>query len=386
MSGPLDGVRVLDFSTLLPGPFATRWLADLGADVIRVVAPGGRAAGIGLDPAVAATLNRNKRSIGLDLKHPASREPIARLLARADVLVEQFRPGVMQSLGLGYDDVRARVPSIVYCSLTGFGQSGPYRRRAGHDLTYLAMAGVLSYSGREGEPPVPQGVQMADFAGAFSAVAAILAALYRRARGGSKALGEHLDVAMCDAAMSLNVLYGAPVLAGADVPRAGREVLNGGSLYDCYRTRDGRYLSVGSLEPKFLAAFFETIGRPDLAPRASGGMAARARDGATKQIVADAIAQRTLAEWTRVFEAVDACVEPVLDLAEVAEHPHTRAREMVVDLGGSRQFAHPVKYSAGGAEYRHAGRADGAETDDVLRELGFTQFEIASIRDSGAVR
>lgn len=386
MAGPLAGVCVLDFSTLLPGPFATLWLADLGADVVRLVAPSAaRDSPVGLDPAVASALNRNKRSLALDLKHAGSRPVVERLVRRSDVLVEQFRPGVLAGLGWGYAEARAVNPAIVYCSLTGYGQSGPYARRAGHDINYLALAGVLSYSGRRDQVPPPNGIQIADLVGGLTAAAGILAALHRRTATGT---GEHVDVSMFDASVALNVLAGSTFLAGGRVAKPESELLNGGTLYDCYRTKDGRFLSVGSLEPKFAAALFTVLGRPELAH--AGRLADSGSTAGLKQWMTDAIAERTLAEWQDVFAAVDACVEPVLSLDEALAHPQAVARGLAVDVpaedGSVRQLAHPVRFSGGGAEYRHAGRPDGSDADSVLREAGFDDGQRAQLRRDGVVR
>ncbi|HYQ81796.1 MAG TPA: CoA transferase, partial [Anaeromyxobacteraceae bacterium] len=294
---PLDGVRVLDLSRLLPGPYATLVLADLGADVVKVEeAPGGDY--LRWMPPLAGeqsgffhALNRNKRSLRLDLKKPAGAAAFRRLVRRFDVVVESFRPGVMDRLGLGYEALRAAQPGLVLCSISGYGQDGPYRNRAGHDLDYCATAGVLALNGPP-ERPLPPGVQVADVAGgSWPAVAGVLAALVRRAATGE---GGHVDVSMTDGALAMLVLQlGGAAARGTPLQRAG-EMLNGGAAcYGVYRTRDGRFVALGALEPKFFRRFCEAAGRPDLAERQfdDGGR------GPLAELTA-LFAARTRDEWT----------------------------------------------------------------------------------------
>lgn len=385
MSGPLAGLKILDFSTLLPGPFATLALADLGADVIRIESPTRADPVRHLAPqrhgtsAAHAYLNRNKRSLALDLKQPAGVEIVQRLVRTHDIVVEQFRPGVMARLGLGYAALRDLNPALIYCSITGYGQDGPYRDRAGHDINYLSIAGASSYSGR-GEP-APLGVQVADLAGgSLHAAVAILAALAHRHRSGA---GQHLDVSMTDAAFSLNALGGAAMLAGADAPRYGSERLNGGSHYDYYATADGRHFSVGSLEPQFLHAFCDAMGRPEWVGLAQAGTPSAM--ATLKAAIADAFRAQPFAHWCAVFANVDCCVEPVLTLDEAARHPHFAARGMIVDVpdaaGGThaRQIAHPVRYSATPPAYRHVGPPLGGQSRAILAELGYDDAHIDAL-------
>jgi len=392
MPGPLDGIRILDFSTLLPGPFATMMLADLGAEVLKVEAPhrpdlmrlgpphdGGMSAG-------HMAVNRNKRSIALNLKNPHSLRVVNLLMERYDILLEQFRPGVMERLGLGYESLRQQNPRLIYCSLTGYGQTGPYRDRAGHDLNYLALAGILSFSGREGQGPVPQGFQLADVgAGSYNTVVSILAALIHRQRTGE---GQFLDVSMTDGAIAYGTLAATRFLVAGEDPGYETEFLNGGSHYDCFRTLDGRYLSVGSIEPQFFEALCKGIGREDLVGKAGWGMDLGEAMRATKRVLVEVFATRTLKEWVQVFQNLDACVEPVLRISEMSEHPQIRARGMVVEVEKpdgtvQRQINSPFRFSRTPAEMRHTGPALGEHTSEVLREIGLTEEEVRAMGKEG---
>lgn len=381
MAGPLTGLRVLDFSTLLPGPYGTMMLGDMGAEVTRVVAPGREPLRGAINP-LDAVLSRNKRSIFVDLKVPESREVIRRLVERTDVLVEQFRPGVMERLGWGYPQAKAVSEKIIYCALTGYGQNGPLRDRAGHDLNYLALSGILSYTGRKDQGPTPYGTQVADLcAGSYNMVVGVLAALFHRNSTGQ---GQFVDVAMLDGSIALNAVSGAAYFGVGHLPKREGEFLNGGTLYDIYATKDGRYISVGGLEPKFLEGFLKALGLSELAkPGATMYSMSNIADAKVK--VREALAQKTLAEWNEIFPAYDCCVEPVLDLEEMAAHPQTQAREMIVSVddgsgGKKQQIAAPIKFSETHQEYRHTGRPGGAETDEILAELGFTDAEKAALR------
>lgn len=386
-SGPLASLKVLDFSTLLPGPCATMMLADMGAEVLRVESPTRpdllrlMPPMVGKVTAAHAYLNRSKRSLGLDLKQPEAVEIVKALVQTYDILVEQFRPGVMERLGLGYEALRAINPRLIYCSITGYGQTGPYRDRAGHDINYLALTGIASYSGRRESGPPPLGIQVADVAGgSHHAVMGILAAVIQRQQTGR---GQHVDVSMTDAAFAMNHLAAAACLGAGQEPEREAMLLNGGTFYDYYRTRDGGYLSVGSLEPQFLQRLCEAIGRPELA--AKGSRLDPASQGEIRQALAAVFASKTLAQWQAVFAELDACVEPVLSLAEAAEHPQLQAREMVVDVADEtgrshRQLGCPVKFSDSSCRPRYAGVALGAHTEEVLTELGYSREQIQALK------
>jgi alpha-methylacyl-CoA racemase len=388
---PLSDVRVLDLSRLLPGPYATLVLADLGARVDKVEDPQGgdyvrqMPPRLGDESAYFYALHRNKRSLTLDLKNPAGVAAIKRLVRRYDVLVESFRPGVMDKLGLSYAALAAENPALVYCSISGFGQTGPDRLRAGHDVNYLARAGVLGYGGPKAGAPAMLGGQMADICGgSVFAVVGILAALHERARTGQ---GRHLDISMTDGATSfVHMQLAARLLVGAeDAPlRRGGDPLNGGYAgYNVYRAKDGRYLAVGALEPKFLAGFLERLGRSDLLGDAYdlGGGADRAR------AELDALfATEPRAHWLALFEGADVCVEPVHEGGEALDDPQLRARGMFV----------PARDEQRGVDVTHLRTPLqmgplpvrpppelGQHSQEILAEAGFTPQEMGALQGVG---
>lgn len=387
---PLHGIKILDFSTLLPGPYASLMLADLGADVLRIEAPN-RTDLVRMMPplvdgvsAAHAYLNRNKRSLGLDLKKPQSIEIIHQLLAEYDVVIEQFRPGVMARLGLDYDTLKAINPKLIYCSITGYGQTGELKDRAGHDINYLALAGVADYSRRIDQSPVPQGVQIADVAGgSHHAVMGIMAAIIQRQNSGK---GQAIDISMTDAAFALNAMFGAQAIAAGVAPKAESTLLNGGSFYDYYETSDGRYMSVGSLEPQFLMSLIKTLGLEAHQALAASQKATDQKE--FKQHLAAAFKQQSFEHWVEVFGKLDACVEPVLTVDEAIAQPHVKDRELVIEAqaeDGSvqRQAACPIKFSDVEFEYRHSAGAVGKDNQAVLSELGLTADQIASLQQAG---
>lgn len=390
MAGPLKGLKIIDFTTLLPGPYATMMLADLGAEVLRVVS-GSRPdltefmppciAGTNLSCA-AATLGRGKRCLTLNLKDQRSVAIVLKLIESHDILIEQFRPGVMARLGLDYETLKSAHPSLIYCSLTGYGQTGPLKGRAGHDINYLARSGIMAYSGRKTTGPSLTGIQIADVAsGSNNAVIGILAALVHRQQTGE---GQHVDVSMTDGVIAFNAIAGAAFLTdGSEVCRE-EGVLNGGSLYDFYETKDGRYLSFGGLEPQFFAAFCQTIGRPDLIP---GGVAPGNIDRIKAEVRA-ILKARTQDEWMALFGKVDACVEPVLELGEALRDSQVQARGLIIEvdrLGGGKvkQLGHPIRYSVTQPEYRSMGFPSGTHTREILHELGYAESEIDEFEKTG---
>ena len=371
MPGPLSNLKVLDFSTLLPGPYATMLLADMGADVLRVEAPGRLDLTRVMPPledGVSTShtfLNRGKRSLGLDLKQEGSADLVKQLVTEYDVVVEQFRPGVMDRLGIGYETLKAINPNLIYCAITGYGQTGPYKDRAGHDINYLSLAGVSSHCGRRETGPPPMGIQVADVAGgSHHAVMGILAAVIHRQKTGE---GQFIDISMTDAAFALNTMAGAAALAGGQEQKPESSMLNGGTFYDYYQTSDGRWLSVGSLEPQFSDRLCDALGIPDMKSFALSQNPEHQQ--AIREALKSNIAQKTLAQWQDVFANVDACVEPVLTITEAAEHPQLKARGMVIDVakgngGGQKQIGHPIKFSATPCESRYIGRTLGADNGD----------------------
>jgi alpha-methylacyl-CoA racemase len=386
---PLSSLKILDFSSLIPGPFATMLLADLGAEVLRVEAPN-RPDMLRLAPpfdgehsAWHSLLNRSKRSLALDLKHPAAMEIIKRLVQTYDIILEQFRPGVMDRLGVGYATLRAANPRVIYGAITAYGQNGPYRDRAAHDINLMALSGVMAHTGRAAHGPLPLGVQVADVGSSFMAITGLLAAVIQRMQTGE---GQFIDISMFDTALTWNALAASHVLVGGAEPSRETMLLNGGSAYDFYRTSDGRYLSVGSLEPKFWQNFCTGIGRLDLI---AGGPDPQPDDLPTlKQAIQATIVQRTLAEWTTIFQATDACVEPVLDVAEALAHPQTQARQMLVNVPKpdgttQHQTGAPIKFSGSEPVYQHIGATLGEHTNEIMQELGYTNVEIHTLKEAG---
>lgn len=392
MSAPLSSLKVLDFSTLLPGPFASLLLADMGAEVLRIESPtrpdllrvwpphdGGVSA-------AHAYLNRNKRSLALDLKQAEAIEVVKRLLGEYDILLEQFRPGVMQRLGLDYETLRAINPRLIYVSISGYGQTGPYRERAGHDLNYLALSGLAAQSGRRDSGPLPLGMQVADVAGgSLHGVVGLLAAVIRRQQTGE---GQHVDVSMTDCVFSLHAMTGAAYLACGEEAGMERGMLNGGSFYDYYRTRDGRWFSVGSLEPPFMQRLCAALERPELA--SLGASTEPGPQRALKRELQIVFELRDFDEWREFFAELDVCVEPVLSLAEAVGHPQLEARQVVVEVprgdgGVQRQIGCPIRFSSGLPAPRHIGGAVGEHGAEVLRELGYDDARIARLKAAGVL-
>jgi alpha-methylacyl-CoA racemase len=364
---PLSGVRVLDLTRLAPGPYATLVLADLGAEVLKLEPPEGdptRLMPPGGQGELFAALNRGKRSVVLDLKRPGATDAVLRLLARCDVLVEGFRPGVMDRLGLGHGALLARFPRLVLCALSGFGQTGPDRGRAGHDLGYVARAALLGMGGRDGVPAVP-GAQVADVGGAWVAVSGILAALLAR---GATGQGRLVDVSLVESATSFAALHLGPLRLGLPVPPAGQGALDGGlPCYGLYRTADDRWLAVAALEPRFFLALCERLGLGDLTADAYGGGEAAER---VRQTLVQLFRRAPLAVWRERLAGVDACVEPVLHPDEVCRDPHLLARGLFPVPG---VLATPLHL---GPPAAMPAPALGEHTREVLAEAGLSPAEI----------
>lgn len=391
MAGPLSGLKILDFTTLLPGPYASMMMADMGAEVLRILSKSRPDLNAMMPPfipganvsAIAAYLGRGKRCINLNLKIKHGVEIVRQLVEKYDIVFEQFRPGVMAAFGLDYESLKKINPHIIYCSLTGYGQNGPMAKRAGHDINYLSLSGLMSYSGRKDTGPVLTGMQIADVAaGSINAVLGILAAVISRNNTGE---GQHVDVAMTDGSVAFNAMVGAAFLADSS-HQPGREefLLNGGSLYDFYETKDGQYMSVGGLEPKFFEAFCKTIGRPDLI---SGGVSPANLSNIKSQI-REIFKKKTRDEWTTLFDKTDACVEPVLSLEEALNHPHAKERGLIVDVelpNGKkvRQPATPIKFSKTPCTYTTTGVAGGVHTREVLLDLGYSEEDIEEFEKTG---
>jgi alpha-methylacyl-CoA racemase len=394
--GALDGLTVLDLTRLLPGGFCSLLLADFGADVIKVEDTGAgdyvrwapphyEGAETSASSALFLSLNRGKRSIRIDLKSTAGKDVLRTLARTADVLLESFRPGVMDRLDVGYERLREENPRLVYCSITGYGQDGPNRARSGHDMNYLGLNGILGLTGEADGPPISASVQIADLGGgAMMAVAGILIALQERGRSGE---GQFVDCSMFDGSLSFLAMLAGEMLADGSVPRRG-ELRLAGSLvcYRPYRCADG-YVTLGALEPKFWAAFCTGVGREDLLDHAfdpPGSDAHRA--------VCDVFAARTRAQWEQFASEHDCCLEPVLGLDEALEGDLVAAREMVVELDQPgahrpvRLLGAPFKLSRTPADpVRAPGPGLGEHTREVLAEAGYPPREIDALLESGAV-
>jgi crotonobetainyl-CoA:carnitine CoA-transferase CaiB-like acyl-CoA transferase len=394
---PLAGVRVLDLSRMLPGGFCSLLLADHGADVLKVedtadgdyirwAPPRYEGAAGSAASALFLALNRNKRSIRIDLKHEAGRGVLLTLVREHDVVLESFRPGVLNRLGVGYDALRAVNPRIVLCSITGYGQDGPLRDRAGHDMNYLAASGLLALSGEPGGPPAQSAGQIADLGGgALMAAFGILAALRERDRSGE---GQHVDVSMTDGALSWLALVAARHFADGSVPARGRHELAGGLVcYRPYATADGRWVTLGALEPRFWSAWCRGVGREDLVEQQF------AAPGSDAHAEVEAIfAARSRAEWERFARTHECCLEPVLELDEALGSELVAARGMIVELDQPgvpepvRQLGAPVRLSRTPPDTgRLPGPALGEHTEAVLRAAGYDDERIAELLRSGAV-
>ncbi len=389
MPGPLRALKILDFSTLIPGPFASMMLADMGAEVLRVEAPNRPDMIRDMPPfdgehsAWHSVINRNKRSLTLDLKHPDAAPIIKRLVMDYDIVLEQFRPGVMARLGVGYANLRAANPRLIYCAISGYGQTGPSRDRAAHDINLMALSGIASHSGSLESGPPPLGIQVADVGSSYLAITGILAAVVHRQETDE---GQFVDVSMFDTALTWNTLAASQYLVGGASPEREGEMLNGGSFYGYYRTQDDHYLAVGSLEPKFWLDFCTAIERPDLI--AAGADLSAETQTWLKAEIQTIIAQRPRDEWQAIFATRDACVEPVLTTAEACAHPQTIARAMIVDTpkpngDSQRQTGSPIKFSATPPAYRHIGATRGEHTEQIMAGLGYGEGAIAEMRGTG---
>ena len=397
MSLPLEGVKVLDLTRLLPGGYCSLLLADFGADVVKVEdtqmgdyirwsPPFVEGAEESAKGALFLALNRNKRSIRIDLKNDRGRETLLRLVKDADVLLEGFRPGVLDRLGVGYEALLEANPGLVICPITGYGQDGPYRDRSGHDMNYLGLIGVLGMQGEGPDGAPVQGAgQMADLGGGgLMAAFGVLAALHHRDRTGE---GQVVDVSMADGALSWMAMVAPGVLMGAPPPTRGRDTLTGGFVcYRPYECADG-WVTFGALEPKFYGAWCRGVGREDLIDKQfeAPGSPAHAELEAVFR-------ERTRDEWQAFAAEVDCCLEPVLDMAEALDSELVRARGMVVEIeqpGAESPVALlgvPVKMSATpGDPHRLPGPGLGEHTEEILGEAGFAADEIAELIEAGAV-
>lgn len=385
MSKALEGLKILDLTMNLPGPYMTWLLALLGAEVIKIENPAGGdyaralagAKSGGRSPFFEA-VNRNKKSVTLNLKHPEGRKLFLELLKTYDILVEGFRPGTLDRLGLGFDTTSAKQPRLIQVSISGYGQESPYRFRAGHDVNYLSLAGVIGMTGtREGQPAIP-GVQIADLAGgSLFGLSGLLAAVVQRASTGK---GQWVDVSMFDGSFSLATMIFAGVAAGFDRPEPAKMFLTGRlPCYGLYRTKDGRYMSLGALEFKFWENFCNAVGRKDLVGNQFGPEEIR-------EDVAEIFAQRTQEEWVRFMENHDACCEPVLTLDEAVDSDLVKARDMVTAGADGRPYlACPMKLSDSPLPPDLPAPELGQHTREILLQLGLGSDNLDSLAQQGVI-
>ncbi|PIX24431.1 MAG: formyl-CoA transferase [Deltaproteobacteria bacterium CG_4_8_14_3_um_filter_45_9] len=390
--GLLKELKMLDLSRLLPGPYCSLLLADLGMEVLKIEDPelGDYMRVMGparkKDSAYFLALNRNKKSMLLNLKTKEGKEIFFNLIATYDILLEGFRPGVMDRLGIGYQELKKTNPRVIFCSLSGYGQDGPYKERSGHDINYIGLGGILELTGsRDGDPIIP-GVQIADIGGGgMMAAIAILAAIVHREKTGE---GQYLDVAMHDGVISWLSIHAGRYFMDKELPKRGEMHLSGRyACYQVYPTKDGRHMSLGALEPKFWTNFCEAVGRRDLIYKQFIEGEERLR---VIEEVQNLFKTKTQEEWIDSFKNVDACCEPILTLEEVFQHPQVLHRKMVMEYehpveGKIRQVGNPIKSSRFPFEIRTPAPAWGEHTMEVLKEIGYSEEEIKHFKKVKAI-
>jgi alpha-methylacyl-CoA racemase len=399
-AGPLDGIKVIDLTRLAPGPFCTMILGDLGAEVIKVEEPGpptgrraqqaGRAGaqmpvtGFGGSPFNA--LNRNKKSIGLNLKSQPGKEIYLRMAMRADVVVEEFRPGVAKRLGIDYETLSGRNKALIYCAVTGYGQDGPYRDVVGHDLNYIATAGALSLIGRKDQfPTIPLNL-LADYAGGgMHGAIGILAALVARQKSGR---GQYVDISMLDGTVALLAQSFSSFFAGAGIPKRGDTMLDGGiPNYNVYRTSDDKFITIGALEPWFFANLCRALGREEFIEHEFNP----AKRAEIHAFFEGAFKTKTRDQWFEILTKSDICVGRMLTLDEVGDDPQVKARKMIVELDAGdgrkvKQVGVSVKLSETPGSIRSLAPQLGQHSDEILADLGYSKTDIARWREEGAIR
>ena len=378
--GPLAGITVIEIAGIGPGPFCGMLLADLGADVIRIDRAGSVRGGDPERPP-ADLLNRGRRSVGVDLKSPDGVEVVLSLVEKADALIEGFRPGVTERLGIGPDDCLARNPALVYGRMTGWGQDGPYASTAGHDINYISLAGALDSIGRRGEAPVPPLNLVGDFGGGGMLLAfGLVAGLLEAQRSGR---GQVIDAAMVDGAASLMTMMHSFRAMGIWADERGTNMLDSGAhFYDVYETADGKYVSIGSIEPQFYAELLRLTG---LEGEDLPGQHDRNEWPALKERLAGIFRTKTRDEWCELMEGSDVCFAPVLSMAEAPQHPHNVQRGTFVEVAGITQPGPAPRYSRTPGEIRRPPAHAGQHTDEVLAEVGFDDDRLAKLREAGAI-
>ncbi len=381
MSGPLSGYRVIEIAGIGPGPFAAMMLSDMGAEVIRVERT--QAVRAGASPNLDV-LQRNRRNIAIDLKHEAGRDTLMRLIENADALIEGFRPGVMERLGVGPDACLARNRKLVFGRMTGWGQEGPYSTAAGHDINYISLAGALAHFGRAGEPPTPPLNMVGDFGGGGMLLAfGVVCALLEAQRSGK---GQIVDTAMIDgAAVLMSMFWGLKHMGVFDEDRRGTNLLDTGAhFYDVYRCRDGTYISIGSIEPQFYAQLLELTGLDSDDEFAA--QHDREQWPHLKERLTEVFATKTRAEWCALMEHSDVCFAPVLTMSEAADHPHNRERETFISFDGLLQPAPAPRFSRTKPLLTLPPARPGDHTREILGDWGFDSMAIDSLFEAGAVK
>lgn len=390
----LKDLKILDFSSMLPGPMATMMFSDFGADVVHIESTR-RLDIMRIMPPyddekesyIHQHLNRNKKSLTLNLKTEQATEIVKELVKEYDIVVEGFRPGVMKRLGIDYETLKAVNPKIIYCSITGYGQTGPFANRPGHDNNYLSIGGVLDHSRAKDKKPVAMGIQIADVAGGMlhAAVGILAAALHREKTGE----GQYIDVSMTDAVFTMNALYGSQYFGSGRSPQPEEEILNGGTFYDYYKTKDGRFFSVGSLEPHFRKLLCEALDIPELID--STFKDSHYTQMRFKDALCDAFKAKTFDELLEIFnEDFHGCVEPVLTFEEACKHPQISARDMLVEVPKSdgtkqTQIGTALKFSGFKPTYQHVGAKIGEHTEQLLTKLGYTTEQIEQLAKEGVL-
>jgi len=391
MTLPLEGTRILDLSARMPGPMCAQILADLGAEVIKIESPRVPDFFRRFEPLVDGSgslfhvCNRNKKGLTLELRHPGGREIFLRLIKTTDVVIEAFRPGTMERMGIGYETLKEANPGLIYCAITAFGQTGPYRMRPAHDLNLLALAGVLDLLGNKGGAPIVPPVQMSGLGGAFQGVVGVLAALLKRGKTGR---GESIDISLLDGVSAFAALEMSRYMAGHHLPKRG--LTEGGGGYACfnvYRTADGRYLSLGCLEPQFWETFCRVVGRESFIGEQ---WSAPPRQDEMILEIQSVFLTRTRNEWLGLFDPETICVAPVNTFEEALQDPHVRDQETWFKgelPGGEKvpQAALPVSFGEGRPGWRSHPPGHGEHTREILRDLGLTDQEIEDLRALDAV-
>jgi alpha-methylacyl-CoA racemase len=374
-SGPLVGVKIIEFAGIGPGPFAAMLLSDMGAEILRIDRKGAKS------EAPPQVIERGRRSVALDLKNPASIEVCLKLIEQADVVIEGFRPGVMERLGLGPEVALARNPSLVFGRMTGWGQTGPLAKAAGHDLNYIAISGALAAIGQAGGKPCAPLNLVGDFGGGSLYMAlGIVSALFHASRTGQ---GQVVDAAVTDGATNLMSLFFGLYATGQHKLERGTNMLDGGAhFYDVYECADGLYVSIAPIESKFYALFREKAGLTDPAFDAQMD---QAKWPALKERIAAVIKTRTRADWCALLEGTDVCFAPVLTMAEVADHPHNRARQTIVEVDGIPQPAPAPRFSATPSAIQSAPPHIGEHNFDALADWGLTASDVVRLKAAGGI-